>query len=169
MNVTDTGSIDILVIEDNEIHLYLLDQYLSFSSLNIGTINRATSIEAAVSILETERPHIIFLDLFLPDCEGLASYNIIQSKIKTAAIIVISSLSDINITLEALALGAEDYLVKGEFDERILEKTIRYSLERKKSEIQLQASEAKYRQIFYNNPSPMYIYDMDSLQILECN
>ncbi len=164
-----TIPLDILVIEDNEIHLYLLDQYLTFSSLNIGTVHRASSIESAMELLETNKPNIIFLDLFLPDSDGLESYSMIQSKIKTAAIIVISSLSDINITLEALALGAEDYLVKGEFDERILEKSVRYSLERKKSELKLQASEEKYKQIFYNNPSPMYIYDIDSLKILECN
>ena len=167
MNVA--AAIDILVIEDNEIHLYLLDQYLTFSSLNIGNVYRASTISEAMDLLETHKPNIIFLDLFLPDSDGLESYSIIQAKIKTAAIIVISSLSDINITLEALALGAEDYLVKGEFDERILEKSVRYSLERKKSEMQLQASEAKYKQIFYNNPSPMYIYDIETLKILECN
>ncbi len=167
--MNSTPPLDILIIEDNEIHLYLLDQYLNFSTLRIGNIFRAASIAEAEELLKTERPHIIFLDLFLPDSEGLGSYTLIQSKIKTAAIIVISSLSDLNITLETLALGAEDYLVKGEFDERILEKTVRYSIERKKSEIQLQASEAKYRQVFDNNPSPMYIYDFDTLEILECN
>ncbi|MFP5042706.1 response regulator [Parasediminibacterium sp. JCM 36343] len=164
-----TTLINILIIEDNEVHLYLLNQYLTLSSLRIGTISHAASIDEALTVLDTEVPNIIFLDLFLPDSEGLESYTIIQNKIKTAAIIVISSLSDINTTLEALALGAEDYLVKGEFDDRILEKTVRYSIERKKSEIQLQASEAKYRQIFYNNPSPMYIYDLETLNILECN
>jgi len=162
-------SLDILVVEDNEVHFYLLEQYLNFSTLKIGKIFRAITLEESLEILKTETPDIIFLDLFLPDSDGLSSYKTIQSKINTASIIIISSLSDINITLEALSYGAEDYLVKGEFDERILEKSIRYSLERKKSELELQASEAKYRQIFYNNPSPMYIYDFDTLQILECN
>ena len=161
--------IDILIVEDNDVHLYLLDQYLNFSTLNIGKISKAGTIEHALEVLKTERPHIIFLDLFLPDSDGLTSDSLILSQIKTAAIIVISSLSDLNITLETLALGAEDYLVKGEFDERILEKTVRYSIERKKSELQLQSSEAKYRQLFDNNPSPMYIYDIDTLQILDCN
>lgn len=161
--------IDILIVEDNDVHLYLLEQYLNFSALQIGKILRAASIEEASSILKTEKPKIVFLDLFLPDSEGLSSYSTIQSAIQTAAVIIVSSLSDINITLEALSLGAEDYLVKGEFDERILEKSIRYSLERKKSQIELQASELKYRQIFYNNPSPMYIYDFETLEILECN
>ena len=162
-------AIDILIVEDNDIHLYLLEQYLNFSTLKIGKILRATSIANAEEILKTEKPSVIFLDLFLPDSEGLSSYNIIQGRIKTAAVVIISSLSDLKITLEALSLGAEDYLVKGEFDERILEKSVRYSVERKKSQMQLLASETKYRQIFYNNPSPMYIYDIDTLQILECN
>lgn len=169
MKETVTKPVNILVIEDNEIHLYLLKQYLTMSSLNISNISNAGSVEEALSVLETEKPDIIFLDLFLPDCEGLDSYKLIEQKIKSAAIVVISSLSDMNTTLEALALGAEDYLVKGEFDDRILDKTVRYSIERKKSELRLQASEVKYKQIFYNNPSPMYTYDLETLQILECN
>jgi len=161
--------IDILVIEDNEVHLYLLEQFLSLSSLHIGNLYKAASVAEAMNLLETSKPHIIFLDLYLPDSEGLETYSLIQDKINTAAIIVVSSLSDINITLKALSLGAEDYLVKGEFDDRILEKTIRYSIERKKSQLQLQASEEKYRQLFNNNPSPMYIYDLETLKIIECN
>ncbi len=169
MNEIVAKPVNILVIEDNEIHLYLLKQYLSLSALKVGALSNAASVAEALEVLDHEIPDIIFLDLFLPDSDGLESYTIIQQKIKTAAIVVISSLSDMQTTLQALALGAEDYLVKGEFDDRILEKTVRYSLERKKSEMQLQASEEKYRQIFYNNPSPMYIYDLDTLDILECN
>ena len=42
--------IDILIVEDNEIHLYLLDQYLNFSSLKVGKISRATSISEALDV-----------------------------------------------------------------------------------------------------------------------
>ncbi|MBO9681649.1 MAG: PAS domain S-box protein, partial [Flavisolibacter sp.] len=64
---------------------------------------------------------------------------------------------------------AQDYLVKGEFNTHFLVKSIRYSIERKKAEEQVLASEEKYRQIFYKNPFPMWITDRETLQILEVN
>lgn len=169
MTNSSSAQISILVIEDNEVHLYLLRQYLELSTLTIANLFTATNVREALEVLETESPDLIFLDLFLPDSNGLESYKIIEAKLKSAAIVVISSLSDMTTTLEALALGAEDYLVKGEFDDRVLDKTVRYSIERKRSEQRLQASEEKYRQIFSNNPSPMFIYDLDTFKILECN
>ena len=70
----NTPPIDILIVEDNEIHLYLLDQYLNFSTLNVGKILRTSTVAEAIELLKTERPQVIFLDLFLPDSEGLGSY-----------------------------------------------------------------------------------------------
>jgi len=46
-------SLDILVVEDNEVHFYLLEQYLNFSTLKIGKIFRAITLEESLEILKT--------------------------------------------------------------------------------------------------------------------
>lgn len=65
--------------------------------------------------------------------------------------------------------GAQDYLVKGEFKADLLARCIRYSIDRKSAEDKITLSEEKYRQIFYKNPFPAWIYDLESLRILEVN
>jgi two-component system sensor histidine kinase UhpB len=72
------------------------------------------------------------MDLTLPDSKGLDSFIQINSKKPRTPIIVLSGLSDIQVALSAIAKGAQDYLLKGEFDEKILMKSIQYSIERKK-------------------------------------
>ncbi len=169
MNQVNTAlkPLNILIVEDNEVHFYLLKEYLLLSTLNI-TVDHTIDVTQTLEKLDDFKADIIFLDLFLPDSDGLESFTRIQKK-TDAAVIVVSGMSDINISLEALGLGAQDYLVKGEFNDKVLEKTVRYSLERKKTEQQILASEEKYRQIFYGNPFPMFIFDVETLKIVECN
>ncbi|MGZ5254955.1 MAG: PAS domain S-box protein, partial [Flavisolibacter sp.] len=56
-----------------------------------------------------------------------------------------------------------------EFNVNLLSKSIGYSIERKKVEEKILASEDNYRQMFYKNPFPMWINDEDNLKILEVN
>jgi len=160
---------NVLIIEDNLGDFVLLDDAIHSSNLNIDEIQHANTLGEAFTILNNYKPDIIFLDLFLPDSVGLESFIQIQNLFADTAIVIVSGLSDIATSVQALSLGAQDYLVKGEFNEKIIEKTIRYSIERKKAELQIILSEEKYRQIFYDNPFPMFIYDIDTLQMIECN
>jgi two-component system sensor histidine kinase UhpB len=59
-------------------------------------------------------------------------------------VIILSGLSDKRIALEAIAMGAEDYLDKGEFDEKLLEKTIAYAIERKRNLERLRQANERY-------------------------
>jgi PAS domain S-box-containing protein len=59
-------------------------------------------------------------------------------------VVILSGMTDAALGLEALTLGAQDYLVKGDFDEKLLAKTIRYSIERKKNIEALRESIERY-------------------------
>ncbi|MFY7899603.1 MAG: response regulator [Chitinophagaceae bacterium] len=160
---------NVLIIEDNLGDFVLLDDAIRSTSLMIKEVQHASTLEEAFTILDEFKPNVIFLDLFLPDSVGLESFIQIQDEYADTPILIVSGLSDVATSIQALGLGAQDYLVKGEFNEKIIEKTIRYSLERKKAELQIILSEEKYRQIFYDNPFPMFIYDIDTLKMVECN
>jgi len=84
-------------------------------------------------------------------------------------VIILTGLADSETALETLKQGVQDYLVKGEFNASLLKKSVEYSIERKKAEEKILASEEKYRQMFYKNPLPEMIYDFSSLRILEVN
>ncbi|MGB1033096.1 MAG: response regulator, partial [Flavobacteriales bacterium] len=92
---------------------------------------------------------IVFLDLFLPDSYGQETFKLVQESLQIAPpIVVLSGLSDKNIAMDIVKQGAQDYLVKGEFDANLLEKSILYSIERKKYQDILRRSEKKYRSTF---------------------
>jgi two-component system, NarL family, sensor histidine kinase UhpB len=162
-------SLNILVVEDNASDQFLLEQMLLASRLKINKIFCASRISEAKKILGSTDIHFVLLDLSLPDSFGIDSLKTINHLIPRIPVIVLTGLADYDVALEALKHNAQDYLVKGEINTNLLIKSIEYSIERKKAEENILASEEKYRQMFYQNPFPMWINDEHTLQILEVN
>lgn len=133
--------LSICIIEDNPGDLLLLQQLLVIGSIPSSNIIVAGQLSEALTILQEEKkPDLIFLDLFLPDSDGLETFHVLSNSAASIPIIILSGLSDAEIAVKAIQAGAQDYLIKGEFDEKILEKTIVYSIERKKISERLNAS-----------------------------
>ncbi len=57
----------ILVVEDNEIHSYVLEKQLTFSGFSV---DRAATGNDAISAAATRKPHAVLLDVHLPDING---------------------------------------------------------------------------------------------------
>src|ERR1700754_5287366 len=165
----DTQPLTILVVEDNPGDLFLLNEFLRNTDLVIGEVKHAGSLGEARQILPTEPLELVFLDLSLPDSFGLESYTGLQAYTQRIPVILLTGLSDTKLALQALVMGAQDYLVKGEFDEQLLSRAIRYSLERMRNLLYLRESEKRYRELFNNNPMPMWVFDAKSFLFLETN
>jgi two-component system, NarL family, sensor histidine kinase UhpB len=166
-NVPD--HLSILVIEDNPTDLYLLEEMLHSSGTKIKNIFTADRTSLAYEILEKHKISLILLDLSLPDSFGIESFLKIKDVTQKIPVIILTGLTDSEVALEAIKQGAQDYLVKGEFKADVLVRSIQYSIERKNTEEKILASEERYRQMFYKNPFPAWIYDLDSLHVLEVN
>ena len=164
-----SGHLNILIIEDNPTDLYLIEEMLRSSRVKIKNIFTADRTSAGCDLLRKHDINLVLLDLSLPDTFGIDSFLKIKDVIQKIPVIILTGLSDSEVALEALKEGAQDFLVKGEFKTDILVKSIQYSIERKNAEEKMLASEEKYRQMFYKNPFPAWIYDLKSLQILEVN
>jgi two-component system, NarL family, sensor histidine kinase UhpB len=136
--------LQILVVEDNPGDFLLLKENIYLSKIAVCDIQLADCLETAKKLLETYHPDIVFLDLYLPDSSGLDSFTNLKEHVTSASVIILSGLSDTNTALEAITLGAQDYLAKGEFDEKLLAKTITYSIERKKNMETLREANERY-------------------------
>jgi two-component system sensor histidine kinase UhpB len=165
----DNQPLTILVVEDNPGDLFLLEEFLRSTDLDIGEVKNAGSLGEARQLLNNTRIDLVFLDLSLPDSFGLQSYTGIQASTQHVPVILLTGLSDTKLALQALVMGAQDYLVKGEFDEKLLSRAIRYSLERMRNLLFLRESEERYRELFNNNPMPMWVIDASSFCFLEAN
>lgn len=142
----------ILVIEDNEGDFFLLKEALESGEVKVGEVINVSDFKQLHQKFASFSPSLIFLDLVMPDSYGLPALAEIKELFPSSPIIIISGLSDLQLALEALQKGAQDYLVKGEFDNGMLNRSIQYSIERKKNELALIESENRLRTILDTNP-----------------
>ncbi|MBE9042708.1 response regulator [Oscillatoriales cyanobacterium LEGE 11467] len=75
---------------------------------------------------------LVLLDLSLPDCNGLDGFRQIYAKAPQIPTIVLSNFDDADRAVEAVREGAQDYLVKGQIDSRLLVRSICYAIERQR-------------------------------------
>ena len=102
------------------------------------TLTHAKKAREAAELLKDACFDVVLLDLSLPDSSGLKTVQHVQEAAPTVPIVIMSGLSDQQVAVEAMRSGAQDYLVKGEVDGSMLVRAIRYAIERKKIETQLQ-------------------------------
>ena len=165
----DQSPLHILIVEDNPGDLFLLQEFLRSSDLEIAQIHPAGHLAEARQILNQERIDLVLLDLSLPDSFGLESYIGLQTYAQRVPIILLTGLTDTKIAPQALVMGAQDYLIKGEFDEKLLARAVRYSVERVRNLQFLRESELRYRELFNSNPMPMWVFDAVTHRFLETN
>jgi signal transduction histidine kinase len=128
--------LQVLLIEDNPGDAELLSDYLLASRTPTLDVKHETSLARGMEAYFTQ-PNtfdIILLDLSLPDSNHLETLTRLRNQISAPPVIVLTGNDDINLALQSLRSGAQDFLVKGDINERILQRSIRYALERKWAE-----------------------------------
>jgi len=134
----------ILVIDDEAALLHSILAYLEDSSFIVfGAENGKEGLEA----FEEKQPDIILTDLHMPVLGGLEVLHTITSKNNEIPVIAISGAGELNDAIQALRLGAWDYITKPIADLQVLEHAINKALERKK----LVAENKLYAQQIENN------------------
>lgn len=119
----------LLVVEDNPGDFALFEAYLEGSRLPVAGLLYAASL-AEVATLPALAVDLAFLDLSLPDSRGEESFLRLQQLLPGTPIVVLSGLADEALALRCIALGAQDYLLKDDLNEKLLEKSVVYSIER---------------------------------------
>ncbi|WP_426571551.1 PP2C family protein-serine/threonine phosphatase [Aquihabitans sp. McL0605] len=106
-----------------------------------------TDAAGLLALAATERVSCVVLDLGLPGATGFEALDHIVELGPPAAIVVLTGWGDAQAGIQALARGAQDYLVKGEVDGRTIARSIRFAVERKRSQLAAAALvEANHRE-----------------------
>ncbi|MEX1189089.1 MAG: PAS domain S-box protein [Bacteroidia bacterium] len=161
--------LNILVIEDNVGDFLIIQEMLNVIRDFRKDVTHVLSLQEAIDHIQKDQPDVILLDLSLPDSYGIDSFTRISNINSSIPILILSGLNDTRFAHDAVKSGAQDYLVKGEFEENLLSKSILYSIERKGSLELLRQSQASYKLLFENNPIPMYIRNMEDFSIIKVN
>ena len=130
-------NIQVLLVEDNVEHAELLRHMLLESNDPVFEVTHLAALRPALDALDLPGIQVVLLDLFLPDSDGIGSFLRMQSRAPDLPIVVLTGMDDESLAVETVKRGAQDYLVKGHVDERMLVRALRYSLERKKTQYEL--------------------------------
>jgi len=125
-------NIKILLIEDNPGDSYLIEEHLEEFANFSYELKIVETLDEALSVLKKQPFDVILLDLELPDSCGINTFLNIHNKNPLIPIIILTGLSDKTIESYALKKGAQEFLVKGQTESRLLECIIQCSIERKK-------------------------------------
>ncbi|MEM9445527.1 MAG: response regulator, partial [Verrucomicrobiota bacterium] len=109
-------SLSLLLIEDSESDAVIIKKQLS-TIPEISYVYHAESFQKTRQYLKEELIDVILTDLYLSDSDGLATlYELTKILDKEVPIIVLSGLSDEAVALDAVILGAKDYLLKEDIE-----------------------------------------------------
>ena len=126
--------IQILLVEDNAGDARLLREALVEAEGFAHAVVHVERLAHALAALEAQPVDVILLDLTLPDASELDGLRRVHAGYPAVPIVVLTGLSDEVRATEAVQSGAQDYLVKGEVDARLITKSIRYAVERARIE-----------------------------------
>ncbi|MBI4928565.1 MAG: response regulator, partial [Anaerolineae bacterium] len=129
----------VLNIEDNPADADLLLETLELE----GKADRLDVVwekrlQSGLRRLDTDLFDAVLLDLNLPDGSGVEVISRVRSVAPEIPLLVMTGIDDEELALQAVQAGAQDYLLKGQINAALLERSIRYAIERKRSEIALQ-------------------------------
>ncbi|HET9838318.1 MAG TPA: response regulator [Candidatus Angelobacter sp.] len=160
--------ISVLLVEDNPVDATMVRGLLRGLCGNLHCSHVSRLAEALEHLRTAERPDVVLLDLNLDDSCGYETFRTVREAAPRAAILVLSGSDDEALAIRTVREGAQDYLVKGSFDGKLLLRAIRYALERKRSEDALRQSETTVRAIFENSLDGIVIFE-GSGECLEAN
>ncbi|GEM_PF-2108673 len=123
-------SLTILYIEDNADDAYIFQEFVRHIPKQIHIDIKPTLKEGLSAIESNSGYDLILVDLSLPDSRGLRSIEKIVELNSDVPIVALTGYMDKSIALNAIKLGAQDYLMKGDYNEHVLDKTFTYAIER---------------------------------------
>ncbi len=129
----DSSGISLLLVEDDQGDVLLIREMLSKVDGQVH-IHHCERLAEALEMASGGGYDIALLDLALPDSYGLWTVKKMYSQNVDLPLIVLTGLSDEKTGIEAVKEGAQDYLVKDQINGRLLAKSIRYAIERKRIE-----------------------------------
>jgi PleD family two-component response regulator len=127
-------AVKILLVEDNPGDARLVKEMLFSEKHFKHVLSHVTTLQQAREYLSGTSPDVVLLDLSLPDgLNKTSAINLIES-FTDVPIVILTGLDDDSVGLESIQRGAQDYLIKGQADSKLMVRVIRYSIERKQAD-----------------------------------
>jgi diguanylate cyclase (GGDEF)-like protein len=128
----------VLLIEDNPGDARLIREMIAEDPDVPFEVHCEDRLLRGLERLTVGETALVLLDLSLPDSFGLETFAKVYAHSPTVPIIVLTGNDDATVALSAVKSGAQDYLIKGRLDRELLLRSMQYSIERKRYQVQLE-------------------------------
>lgn len=152
----------ILLIEDSNTDALLIQAHLKKADPSF-VVRRETRLADGLRQVDRGEADVVLLDLNLPDSAGLDTFRTLFRHALQVPIVVLSGQEDVELAVDAVALGAQDYLPKGEANRSSLARSIRYAIERsrrQRAEQEISAAGEIQRRLFPQRSPRLAGYDI---------
>jgi diguanylate cyclase (GGDEF)-like protein/PAS domain S-box-containing protein len=123
-------ALQVLLVEDNAGDARLLREMFSKERVDSFELTHFLRLSEAMIHLAKAKVDIVLLDMGLPDAHGLDTVQQVHAAAPSVPLIVLTGLDDEALAAEAMKQGAQDYLIKGQIENRALPRALRYAIER---------------------------------------
>ncbi len=154
-------TISVLVVDDDEDDFILLKSFLEDLKNYDFNLTWTPDYNSALAYMRQNSHNIAIIDYLMGSHTGLDLLKDALNEGCRMPVIFLTGKGSHQIDVEAMELGASDFLVKTEINAEKLERSIRYAIERAENLHALLASEEKYRNIFESSRDMIYITDED--------
>jgi len=158
--------IRVLLVEDDPGDVRLVQEMLRGVGGSGFALDCVDHLEAGLKYLGQREVDVLLLDLGLPDARGFDTFLKAHSQAPRVPIIVLTGLGDESLGVRAVREGAQDYLLKGQLDGKLLERSICYAIERQRilAELEQRTRESQallhsLEDIIQKNPDGVVIVD----------
>lgn len=127
---TDDAVIQVLLVTDDSIDSYILKKQLALPLFSRFRIHHMSDIQQAVTLSEYVLFDIMILDLSLKNCNSEETIERLSFFTERLPVVVLTGTDNPQNAITCLRRRAEDYLIKGEYEEVSLERTLRFAIER---------------------------------------
>jgi PAS domain S-box-containing protein len=160
--------IKVLLVDDDEDDYFLTREYFQDLINWKFDITWCSTFRDAKQRIMNEKYDLYLFDYLLGESTGIDLIELACQFECEEPIILLTGKGDTKIAVEALRVGAADYLIKSELDAEKLERSIRYALERTSVMKALKHSERRYRRIFEESNDFLFISDLSG-NIIDLN
>jgi diguanylate cyclase (GGDEF)-like protein/PAS domain S-box-containing protein len=157
----DSGAVRILLVDDDEDDYVVTRALLADSRRTTFTLEWVSTFDEAVEAIAAGAHDLYLIDYRLGPHDGLELLASARERGCTKPLVLLTGQADGEVDLAAMRAGAADYLVKGQIDASLLERSIRYALEQSRTLTALRASEERYALSARGANDGLWVWDLE--------
>ncbi len=103
-------AVNVLIVDDLAFNKIVLRDIIEKAGFRV--VGEASNGEQAITMYQDTRPDVVLMDITMPGMDGLTALKKIREIDAAARVIICSALGQQQLIVQAIQLGAKDFIVK---------------------------------------------------------